>query len=332
MNNDNDKVLTVCTMERPPEKEETVQPKKFHLTGLVAATFTPMRDDGSLALDRVKPIVDHLLGSGVRALYVCGSTGEGPLLTTEEREVTAKAYIDAAAGRIPVVVQVGHSSLVESCRLAAHAQSVGASAISATPPCYFKPASVEVLVRCLAEITRAAPKLPFYYYHLPLFTGVDLSMVGLLNCAAKQLPTLVGIKFSDVKLDEFQLCAELDNCRFNMLFGCDEMLLSGLAAGANGEIGSTYNFLAPLYNRIVDAFYRSNIEEARRHQAEAIKLVRIITRYRRHAGLKATMKLIGIDCGPNRLPIESLQSKEVEQMRRELESAGFFESARVKHG
>ena len=86
----------------------------MHLSGLIAATFTPMRPDGSLNLAMAKPIVDHLIHSGVSGLYVCGSTGEGPLLTTDERKETAAAYVEAAAGRLPVVVQVGHSSVVEA--------------------------------------------------------------------------------------------------------------------------------------------------------------------------------------------------------------------------
>ena len=138
------------------------------LSGLVAATFTPMRPDGSLHLAMVNPIVEHLIHSGVSGLYVCGSTGEGPLMSGDERKATAAAYVEATAGRLPVVVQVGHSSVVESRQLAAHAQQIGADAISAVAPYYFKPDSVGVLVDCLAEIAGGAPDLPFYYYHVPM--------------------------------------------------------------------------------------------------------------------------------------------------------------------
>ncbi|MEY4941656.1 MAG: N-acetylneuraminate lyase [Verrucomicrobiota bacterium] len=131
------------------------------LTNLVAATFTPFRADGSVHLARIKPVIDRVLAQGVSGLYVCGSTGEGPLLTTEERKAVALAHVKAARGRVPVVIQVGHNSPMDARALAAHAQQIGADAISATPPGYFKPDTLEDLIKVLAQIAGGAPKLPF---------------------------------------------------------------------------------------------------------------------------------------------------------------------------
>ena len=299
---------------------------RYHLRGLIAATFTPMHTDGTLNLGQIEPMVEHLLGSGVAGLYVCGTTGEGPSLSTDEREAVAEAHVAAARGRIPVVVQVGHTSLPEACRLAAHAQAVGADAVSAIAPWYFKPASVDVLVDCLNPIAAAAPDLPFYYYHLPALTGMDFDMLHLLRVAPEHLPTLAGIKYSAPKLDEFQACTEFAGGRFDILFGCDEMLLSGLSAGARGAVGSTYNYLAPLYRRVIDAFDRGDLNEARRHQGLAVTLVQAIVRRRGHAGLKAAMQLAGVDCGPTRLPLVALEAGEIEDLRGELDALGFFEA------
>ena len=132
--------------------------------GLIAATYTPLRSNGSLNLDRVPPLVEHLLGDGVGGLYVCGSTGEGVSLTGDERRAVAEAYTAAAAGRVAVIVQVGHNSLAEARSLAEHAQQIGADAISATCPSYFKISTAELLVDCMAEAAAGAPDLPFYYY------------------------------------------------------------------------------------------------------------------------------------------------------------------------
>lgn len=134
------------------------------LSGLMAATFTPMREDGTLNLSRVGPIVDHLRRQGVSALYVVGSTGEGVSLSTRERQQTVEAFIEAAAGRMPVVVHVGHNSLVEAREAAAHAERLGAAGLSAVPPSYFKPESLDVLVASMAEVAAAAPTLPFYFF------------------------------------------------------------------------------------------------------------------------------------------------------------------------
>lgn len=183
----------------------------MHLSGLIAATFTPMHADGSLNLAMAGPIVDHLIHSGVSGLYVCGSTGEGPLLTTAERKETAAAYVEAAAGRLPVVVQVGHSSVIEARELAAHAQQIGANATSAVAPYYFKPSSIGTLVDCLAEIAGGAPKLPFYYYHIPELSGVHANMVELLRHAPSKMPNFAGIKYTAPLVNEFQTLIDLSN-------------------------------------------------------------------------------------------------------------------------
>ena len=91
---------------------------KLWIEGIVPAVFTPMQPDGSLNLERIPDIVEHLIGEGVNALYVCGSTGEGPSLTTEERMDVAEAYLRTVAGRLPVIVQVGHDSLKQARGLA----------------------------------------------------------------------------------------------------------------------------------------------------------------------------------------------------------------------
>jgi N-acetylneuraminate lyase len=295
------------------------------LSGLVAATFTPMLPDGSLNLSMAKPVVDHLIASGVSGLYVCGSTGEGPLLTNDERKATAAAYVESAARRLPVVVQVGHSSIVEARQLAEHAQQIGADATSAVAPYYFKPNSVNVLVDCLAEIAGGAPKLPFYYYHIPELSGVHVDPVELLACVSARVPNFAGIKYTAPMMDEYQTLLAAEDGRFCILFGRDEMLLSGLAVGAPGAVGSTYNFAAPLYRRVMAAFERGDVNEARRCQGLAVAMVRAILRYRCHAGLKAMMGLLGLDCGPNRLPVVALKADEIANMRRELEALGFFD-------
>ncbi|WP_414663940.1 dihydrodipicolinate synthase family protein [Horticoccus sp. 23ND18S-11] len=297
----------------------------FQLRGLIAATFTPFRADGGLHLARVKPVIDAVIAQGAAGLYVCGSTGEGPLLTTEERLLLAEASVKAAAGRVPVVVQVGHNSIVEARRIAAHAQTIGADAISATPPGYFKPDSMDTFLACMAEVAGGAPKLPFYYYHIPVLTGVRFDMIEFLRLGGSRIPTLRGIKFSDATLHEMLACIEFDGGRYDILFGIDEMLLAGLAFGARGAVGSTYNFAAPLYRRIIAAFERGDVAEARRWQSLSAAMVRIIIGNGGRGGLKAAMALVGADCGTSRLPTVTCTPAQRVKMKQELTELGFFD-------
>ena len=298
------------------------------LTGLIAAVCTPFGDDGTLNLECVPAMEDYLERAGVTGLYICGSTGEGVSLSSEERRGVAEAYVAAAQGRLKTIVQVAHNSLVEAQQLAAHAGQIGADVISATAPSYFKADSVDVLAGCIAHIASAAPELPFYYYHIPALTGVALDMVELLPVAAERVPNLAGMKYTAPTAHEFQACLELDGGRFDMLWGCDEMMLSALAVGARGAVGSTYNIAAPLYCRLIEAFEKGDLVEARRLQFLSVHMIRVMKRYPFHGALKAILKMLGIDCGSCRLPLPSLGSTQATHLKQELEALGFFDWAR----
>lgn len=298
---------------------------RLSLTGLVAATFTPFEMSGEVAHQRIAPMVDELVGHGIAGLYVLGSTGEGLSLTFTERCETAKSFVDAVAGRIPVIVQVGSESLRQSRDLATHAQEIGADAISAVSPVYFKPDSLNVLIDSMAEIAAGAPSLPFYYYHIPGITGVAYSMREFLLKAGDRIPSLAGIKFTSPAVHEYQAAVEVAGDKYEVLWGVDEMFLSGLAAGGKAAVGSTYNFAAPVYKRLLAAFDAGNWDEANRYQSQSQEIVRTFVPYGPRASQKAIMGMVGEDCGPPRLPIPMLSPEKTASLRSELADIGFFD-------
>lgn len=309
-----------CHRPRPASDWTRIEARPLntpHYSGLIAATFTPMHPDGRLNLSRVGPMVDRLVADGVRGLYVCGSTGEGPCLSVAERKEVVEAFLRASNGRVPVIAQVGHDSLIEAADLACHAAGAGADAISAVPPYYFNAASARIVADCIERVAEAAPELPFYYYHIPAMTRANIDVVELVELVQTRLPTFAGVKFSASALDVLQTLSGLDR-RPNLLFGVDEFLLSGLVAGADGAVGSTYNFATPLFRRVVDAFDRGQVAEAAEFQAKACRLVRTILRYGAQPAMKSVMALIGLDCGPSRLPLRSLEPGEHAALREDL--------------
>ena len=293
---------------------------QYELSGLVAATLTPLRADGSIDVEPIPRIVDHLEKTGVSGIYICGSTGEGISLTSDERRAVTEAYVAAAKGRMQTVVQVGHNSMAEARALAAHAAEIGADAISATAPSYFKIDTVKILVDCMAEIASGAPETPFYYYHIPSLTGAAVDMVEFLPTADAKIGNLVGMKYTTPEADEFQTCLNLQDGRFNVLWGRDEMLLSALAIGARGAIGSTYNIAAPLYLKIWEAFRAGDMAEAQRLQLLAVKAIRVLLRQPFLAVLKW---LLG--CGGCRLPQHNLTPEQTTAVKTELAELGFFD-------
>ena len=300
------------------------------LSGLIAAVFTPLKANREIDLDQIKKFTDYLAASPVTGIYILGGTGEGVSFSNGERRAVAEAFVQASDGRLKTIVQVGHNSLPDACSLAEHAVALGVDAISATPPSYFKPGDVEMLVNCLTEITAGAPKTPFYYYHIPQVSGVDLSMTEFLKEASSRLPNLAGIKYSKADLAEFKSCLNYDRKRFDIPWGVDEMLLGGLATGATSAVGTTYCYAAPLYQAIIDALNEGELSEAQRLQGLSVEMINITLKHGGRGGLKASMKLVGVDCGPQRYPIRDLCENGLQAMRNDFERAGILSYLNAK--
>jgi N-acetylneuraminate lyase len=299
-----------------------------HLTGLIVPTFTPMRSDGSLDLDAIDKLAHALIDDGADGAFVCGSTGESVSLTIPERIESAQRWRASIGENIPVIVHVGNSCLNDCKTLAAHAQKIGVSAVAAMAPCFFKPATVEDLALFCAEIAAAAPELPFYFYHMPARTGVTLPMVDFLEAAAEKIPNLAGIKFTSNDLMDLGRCLRFDGGRFNILSGCDEIFLPGLAIGATGAVGTTFNFAFSLYRRILIAFQSGDMTAAQDAQAKSRDLIAVLSKFGGLSACKAAMKIIGLDCGPVRLPLRNLSPEEYDALQAELDRIGFFEFRR----
>jgi N-acetylneuraminate lyase len=153
--------------------------------GLVAAPFTPFHADGTVHEDAIDRQSERLIADGVDGAFVCGTTGEGPSLTTAERMLVASRWAGARR-RLKLFVHVGHSSAADARTLAAHAQSIGADAIACLAPFFFKPRTAGELAAFCRHVAAAAPDLPFYYYHIPSLTGVSLAMRDFLPEAVRR--------------------------------------------------------------------------------------------------------------------------------------------------
>lgn len=295
------------------------------IEGLIAAVFTPFHEDGSLNLEMIPAVVDKLVNDGVTGIFACGSNGEGPNMTTEERMKVAEKFVSASRGRLMIIVHVGHSSIAEAKLLAAHASAIGANAISSVAAFYFKPTSVENLAHCMKEIAGAAPDLPFYYYHIPHLTGVGMDMVEFLKYGGAIIPNLAGIKYTATTIQEYQACLNHENGRFDILYGLDELLLPALAVGAKAAIGSTYTFAAPLYLKTMKAYERGDMKAAQDNHAYMVKMIGLLLKHPPIPGQKAIMKMLGWDLGPCRLPLVTMNKNSFDKFYNELAAISFFE-------
>lgn len=295
------------------------------MKGLIAAPFTPMKADGTLNLNAIKPYADILAAQGVVGAFICGTTGEGFSMTVAERKQVAEAWVKASEGRLKIIVHVGHNCQADAAELAAHAQECGAYAVASIAPNFYKPCCVEDLVDFFVPVAAAAPKLPFYYYNMPSMSGVCLPVDKFLELGAKKIPTLQGIKFTHNNLMEMNQIINLDGGRFEILHGFDEILLCGLALGAKAGVGSTYNYAGKIYNGIIEAFDKGDMEKARELQLYSVEIVKVIIKYGGGVrGGKAIMNLLGVECGECRLPMNRFTAEEYASLKADLEAIDFF--------
>jgi N-acetylneuraminate lyase len=295
------------------------------LTGLIPACHTPFDRDGGLNLAAVQAQASLFRATGLRGVFIAGTTGEFSSLTVDERKALCERWIDVAGDTLRVAVHVGSNCRADAIELAAHARQAGVAAIAVAPPSFFKPVTVNDLVDFCAPIAAEVEPLPFYYYHIPSMTGVRLPMSEFLYDARFRIPNLRGLKFSHDDLVDLQGCVALEKGAYDILFGFDEALLAGLCLGVRGAVGCTYNFAGRHYLRLVRAFEAGDIIAARAAQFEATKMVKTLASFGFLAASKAVMSLIGVDCGPVRAPLRNLTPAQLDELVGKLADFDVFE-------
>ena len=301
------------------------------ITGLIDAPFTPMKANGDINLEPIPAYAAMLVKNGLKGAFINGSSGEGYMLTTEERKQLAEAWMAAAPAGFKVIVHVGSCSLRESEELARHAAAVGAWGIGAMAPPFPRIGRIEELVKYCEAIAAAAPELPFYFYHIPAFNGVFLPMVDLLKAVDGRIPNFAGIKYTFESLYEYNQCRLYKDGKYDILHGQDETYLPSLAqGGARGGICGTTNYNGRVQVAIGEAWAAGDLEKARELQEFSQTVINIICEYRGNivAG-KRIMKLIGLDLGPNRVPFRNMTDEEEVELERKLRDIGFFERCNI---
>lgn len=301
--------------------------KEFEkIEGLIDAPFTPFDEKGEVNLAPIPAYAKMLKKNGMKGVFINGSSGEGYMLTTDERKRLAEAWVNAAPEDFKVIVHVGSCCVKDSKELARHAAEIGAWGIGAMAPPFPKINRIEELVKYIEEIASGAPELPFYYYHIPAFNGAFLPMVKLLEAVDGRVPNFAGIKYTFESIYEYNQCRLYKDGKFDMLHGQDETILPSLAmGGAKGGIGGTTNYNGRELNGIIEAWKEGNLELARERQNFSQEVINVICHYRGNiVGGKRIMKLIGLDLGKNRTPFQNMTDEEEAAMKAELEAIDFF--------
>jgi len=303
------------------------------ITGSMIAVYTPMKPGGlELDLARVPPYAAFLKSRNITNVMPAGSNGESLSLTVPERKALAEAWASAAnKNGLRVYMHVGSESLVESVELAKHAASTpGIAGILSMTPVYFKP-TVDTLVDFLAAVATAAPSLPFWFYHFPDDTGV---LPGQAHTfleradATGKIPNLMGIKYTDYNLMDFQLCTQVGGKgKYNMLYGRDEQAVAALLLGAEAAVSSTIGY-SPTLRSVIDLWAQGKHAAAVAAQEKNARLCSYFGAFESDAinVQKGIMRMVGMDVGPSRLPKRDLSDEQAGKLEATLRNLALLDA------
>jgi N-acetylneuraminate lyase len=294
------------------------------IKGLIAAPFAPFHKKGEVVYDKIPAYFDFLSKNRIAGAFINGSTGEGVSLSQNEKTKITEMWVEQKPKNteLKIINLVGGTSYIECIEAAQMSAQVGVDAIAILAPYYFKPGNAGQLAEFCAKIAEAVPQMPVYFYHIPVLTGCHVPMFDFLKAAAPMIPNLAGIKYTHEDFMDFQTCLNFENGKFDMLWGRDENLLSALVLGARGGVGSTYNYAAPLYYQMIEAFDKGDLVQARNLQQLSIDMIRLLGKYGGIATGKAYMKYIGFDCGEFRLPIKNMTAESFEGFKKDVKALG----------
>lgn len=272
--------------------------------GILSALLTPFGKDMRVSQSAVKQLVEFNIKNGIDGFYVGGSTGEGLLLTNEERKDLFRYAAEANAGRKTMIAHVGAISTAAAMDMAKCAEELGYDAISAVAPFYYK-FPLDAITGYYNDIANST-SLPMIIYNFPASSGFTLSK-DVANALFKNAK-FIGIKHTSMDMFALQQfkCLDREILVYN---GFDEMLLSGLAMGADGAIGSTYNFMGNKFKKIYNDFKAGAIESAQQGQREANEIIAQLAKYGVFQCEKAILCEMGVDAGECRAPFLPLSSE-----------------------
>jgi dihydrodipicolinate synthase/N-acetylneuraminate lyase len=267
------------------------------IRGAFAAALTPLRDGGA-ALDEpaFEPYVDFLAGGGVDGILACGTTGEGILLTLEERRRAVELFLAAARDRLAVAVHCGAQTTADTAALAAHAKEAGADAVAVIAPPYF-PLDESALERHFEAAAAACAPLPFYVYELEKASGYAIP-VSVVERLRETVDNVAGMKVSDAP---FAKVAPYLLDGLDVFIGAESLIGEGLAAGAAGAVSG----LASAFPEVVVEAVRSGDSKAAGERRA------VVVRFPRPAALTAVVASRGVPIGEDvRAPLRQLTDAE----------------------
>ncbi len=297
--------------------------KKFE--GILPALVTPLAEDNvTVKKNAVKSLVDMHLSQGAEGFYIIGGTGESIVLSREQREAMCEYCVEAVGGRKPIINHIAAVNMPETIELAKHAEKSGCDAIAAIPPVFFK-YSEDDLFNYYKKIADSVSIPVMIYYH----PAAQSSMTADLIARIYEIDNVTGVKWSSNNFFELMKLKDKTHGEMNIINGPDELLVSGLAAGADAGIGSTYNLMLPEFVNIYNCFKNGNMAEALNTQIKVNRVIELLLKNMLIPSVKYSVGLMGIDVGNATFPMKQMNAGSFKEFEQELSKLGWQPDGRV---
>ena len=297
--------------------------KKFE--GILPALVTPLENDNvTVKKDAVKKMVDMHLSQGANGFYIIGGTGESIVLNREQREAMCEYCVEAVGGRKPIINHIAAVNMPEAIELAKHAENKGCDAVAAIPPVFFS-YSEDDLFNYYKKLADSVSIPVMIYYH----PAAQSSMTADLIARIFEIDNVTGVKWSSNNYFEMMKLKDKTHGEMNIINGPDELLVSGLAAGADAGIGSTYNLMLPEFVKIYNCYKSGNMAEALATQIKVNRVIDLLIKNMLIPSVKYAVGLMGIDVGNATFPMKQNELGANTALEQALKDLGWTPDGRV---
>lgn len=285
--------------------------------GVICPLLTPFDTTGHIDDNSLANLLDYVIDGGVHGVMIAGTTGEGMLLTMDERKHLTQRVIDLVAGRASVISHVGCVDTASTIELAKHAVECGTDAISAIVP-YFFTYDDESIYAHFKAISDVLPHAPLFPYVFPGNAKNDIRPEMFKRMVA-ELPSVVGIKSSNPDLFKLRGYVNADGGNLSIFCGVDGLMLPGLIEGTCGQVSGNANVFPGLLRNLYDSFHKGDLDAARELQAKIDRIRAVLRDGLYIAYFKVALQEKGIIAHSTvRRPMRDLVAAEYRQLVDEL--------------
>lgn len=284
--------------------------KKTIFTGAGVAIVTPMRGDGALDFDRLRELINLQLAEGTDAIVICGTTGESSAMTDDEHVQTIRCAVECVRGRAPVIAGAGSNDTAYAVWLSRQAKEAGADALLQVTP-YYNKTSQAGLIRHFNAIADATD-LPIVLYNVPSRTGMNIKPATYQELSKH--PNIVAVKEASGDIVQVAEIAAACGDALDLYSGNDDQIIPILSLGGKGVISVLSNICPKQTHDICRLFFEGNLQEALSLQLQYLPLIKALFSDVNPIPVKEALSLMGMSCGPCRLPLVEMGAPQREQL------------------